>query len=68
MLDQLISAADRGPRYAVNKNARAQLGTGLHQVWMNDIIKHCGAKALFVCDFAQGVGGGYESSRQLQSR
>ena len=23
---------------------------------MNDIIKHCGAKALFVCDFAHGVG------------
>ena len=45
-----------GVRYAVNKVARAQLGTGLHQVWMNDIIKHCGAKALFVCDCAHGVG------------
>ena len=40
----------------MNKVARAQLGTGLHQVWMKDIIKHCGAKALFVCDFAHGVG------------
>ena len=40
----------------MNKVARAQLGTGLHQVWMQDIIKHCGAKALFVCDFAHGVG------------
>ena len=40
----------------MNKIARGQLGTGLHQVWMKDIIKHCGAKALFVCDFAHGVG------------
>ena len=45
-----------GVRYALNKVARAQLGTGLHQVWIQDIIKHCGAKALFVCDFAHGVG------------
>ena len=40
-----------GVRYALNKVARAQLGTGLHQVWIQDIIKHCGAKALFVCLF-----------------
>ena len=45
-----------GVRYALTKVSRAQLGTGLHQVWMNDFIKHSGAKALFVCDFAHGVG------------
>ena len=59
MLDTSISAADVGAvgvRYVLNKVARAQLGTGLYQVWMKDIIKHCGAKALFVCDFAHGVG------------
>ena len=58
MLDPSIYAAvgADGARYAINKVARAQLGTGLHQVWMNDIIKHCGAKALLVCDFAHGVG------------
>ena len=56
MLDTSISVGANGVRYVFNKVARAQLGTGLHQVWMNDIIKHCGAKALFVCDFAHGVG------------
>ena len=31
-----------GPvRYATSKIARGQLGSGLHQVWMKDIIKHC---------------------------
>ena len=58
MLDTSDAAAVGafGSRYALNKIARGQLGTGLHQVWMQDIIKHCGAKALFVCDFAHGVG------------
>ena len=58
MLGPSIYAADGagGARYAMNKVARAQLGTGLHQVWMKYIINHCGAKALFVCDFAHGVG------------
>ena len=40
----------------MNKIARGQLGTGLHEVWMKDIISHCGAKAVFFCDFAHGVG------------
>ena len=57
MLDPSIYAAvGAGVRYASNKVARAQLGTGLHQVWMKDIINHYGAKALFVCEFAHGVG------------
>ena len=43
-------------RYASNKASRAQLGTGLHEVWINDVIQHCGTKALLVCDFAHGVG------------
>ena len=53
MLDPSIYAAvgADGARYAINKVARAQLGTGLHQVWMKYIINHCGAKALFVCLF-----------------
>ena len=46
-----------GPvKYSTSKIARGQLGSGLHQVWMTDIIKHCGSKVLFVCDFAHGVG------------
>ena len=52
MLDPRICAAvgADGARYAMSKVARAQLGTGLHQVWMNAIIKHCGAThCLFVC-------------------
>ena len=43
-------------RYDVNKVTRAQLGVGLHQVWINDFIRHCGARALYVCEFAHGVG------------
>ena len=50
------AAGTDGVRYDVNKVARAQLGTGMHQVWMTDIIKHCGAKAVFGCDCAHGVG------------
>ena len=56
MLDTIISAASGAVRYAANKVARSQMGTGLHQVWMNDLIKHCGAKAVFACEVAHGVG------------
>ena len=38
----------------VNKIARAQLGTGLHEMWIRDFSKQCGAKALFICDVAHG--------------
>ena len=51
------AAGPSGPvRYAVNKIARGQLGSGLHEVWIKDLIKHCGTKALVICDFAHGVG------------
>jgi hypothetical protein len=43
-------------RYAGNKIARAQLGTGLHEVWLRDFIKTCGTKVLYVCDYAHGAG------------
>ena len=51
-----IKTVTPGVRYDVNKIARAQLGVGLHMDWINDIIRHCGATALYICDFAHGVG------------
>ena len=57
-LDTSMSAAvgAAGVRYAGNKVGRAQLGGGLHQCWMNDLIKHCGTKVFYLCDFAHDVG------------
>ena len=45
-----------GVKYGLNKVARGQLGTGLHEMWIRDLSKHCGAKALYICDFAHGGG------------
>ena len=45
-----------GNRSTLDNVARAQLGTGLHEVWIRDLSKHCGAKALYTCDFAHGGG------------
>ncbi len=45
---------DVSQRFAASKVARAQIGPGLHEVWLKDIIKTCGTKAVYVCDFAQG--------------
>ena len=58
MLDSSTFAAAGAPgvRYASNKVSRAQLGIGLHEVWINDLIRHCGTKALYICDFAHGAG------------
>jgi hypothetical protein len=41
-------------RFASSKVSRAQLGSGLHELWLKDIIKACGTKAIYVCDFAHG--------------
>ena len=43
-------------RYEANKISRGQLGVGLHETWIRDIAKSCGTKALYICDFAHGVG------------
>ena len=45
-----------GVKYGLNKVARAQLGTELHEMWIRDLSKHCGAKVLYICDFAHGGG------------
>ena len=45
-----------GVKYGLNKITRAQLGTGVHEMWMKDFIKTCAAKAFFVCDFMHGGG------------
>ena len=45
-----------GVKYGLNKIARGQLGTGLHEMWIRDLCKHCGAKASYMCDFAHGGG------------
>ena len=43
-------------RGAGAKVSRGQLGSEVHDVWLRDIIKTCGTKALYVCDFAHGAG------------
>ena len=46
--------ADSNPRFAAAKLTRSQLGTGLHQAWITDLIKTCDTKVLSVCTFASG--------------
>ena len=48
MVDTSTSSAvgGCGNKYGLNKVVRAQLGTGLHETWIRDLIKHCAAKAL----------------------
>ena len=46
----------QGARFATSKIARAQLGTGTHEVWMKDVLKTCGVKCMLVCDYAHGSG------------
>jgi hypothetical protein len=45
-----------GVKYGMNKVCRGQLGSGLHGMWIRDMIKCCGTKALLICDFAHGAG------------
>ena len=45
-----------GVRYAANKITRAQLGCGLHDVWIRDFIKSCGVKCFYLCDMSHGPG------------
>ena len=47
---------DSGVRFATNKITRAQLGGGLHDMWIRDFIKTCGTKSLYLCDFSHGGG------------
>ena len=58
MMDTTTSAAVGacGAKYGLDKIIRAQLGTGLHEMWIRDLSKRCGVNALFVCDFAHGGG------------
>ena len=51
-----VGATGAGVRYAANKIVRAQLGVGLHDVWIRDFIKSCGVKCLLVCDMIHGPG------------
>lgn len=50
------SAAAVGARYVGSRISKGQLGVGLHEVWLRDIVKACGTKVLYVCDFAHGAG------------
>ena len=43
-------------RYTANKITRAQLGAGLHDVWIRDLCKTCGVQCLFVNDMMHGPG------------
>ena len=58
MMDTSSAVGGCGNKYGLNKVAQAQLGTGLHEVWIRDLSKHCTAEALCICDFAHGGGKG----------
>ena len=45
-----------GVKYGMNKVCRGQLGSGLHGMWIHDMVKCRGTKALLICDFAHGAG------------
>ena len=50
MMDFSTQAAvgAEGVRYSVSKITRAQLGPGLHDVWIRDFIKSCGVECFFL--------------------
>ena len=44
----------QGQRFAASKVSRGQMGIPAHEIWMKDIITHCGMKAVMFCDYAHG--------------
>ena len=51
-----VVQSERCQRFAASKVSRSQLGSGLHETWIRDLLKTCTTKALYICDFAHGTG------------
>ena len=45
---------ESGTRFASSKVNRGQLGEGLHQEWMNDLVRAFNAKVMFICTIGSG--------------
>ena len=45
---------ESGTRFASSKVNRGQLGEGLHQEWMNDLVRVCNTKVMFICTIGSG--------------
>ena len=45
--DTMEEKIAQGQRFAASRVQRGQLGAGVHEMWMKDIIKTCGAKGVF---------------------
>ena len=47
---------DTSQRFAASKIARGQVGSGLHEMWLKDIISTCGKKCLYINNLIHGSG------------
>ena len=45
---------ESGTRFAASKISRGQLGEGLHEEWMKDLIRTCNTKVLYICTYGSG--------------
>ena len=45
---------ESGTRFASSKVNRGQLGEGLRQEWMNDLVRVCNTKVMFICTIGSG--------------
>ena len=47
---------DTSQRFAASKVARGQLGPGLHDMWLKDVISTCGDKCVYANHLIHGGG------------
>ena len=45
---------NRAPVFAASKVSRGQLGEGLHQEWMNDLVRVCNTTVMFIGTIGSG--------------
>ena len=45
---------ESGTRFVAPKVNRGQLGEGLHQSWMNDLVRVCNTKVMLTCTIGFG--------------
>ena len=50
------STVDSSQRFAASKISRQQVGVGLHETWLKDIMATCGKKCVYVVNLAHGPG------------
>ena len=51
--DKLLQP-ESGTRFASSKVTRGQLGEGLRQEWMKDLVRVCNTKVMFLCTIGSG--------------